>query len=187
MHALRFQKLAPLVNVPRPLSPALEQITGKPFFFLPWAVTSWKQRMQHAPLVAAAVVQANGSLYSRETASFAPAVLCFSIAHGLSEQFARQMAAMLVAVRDGEMADPSGGRIAATLNDHASSFFDALPPQFGLGSFWATTYVDPDRLPNGCLPPDGVLDPVRFIRTERPPGTDGPPGFRAAIIQAGTR
>jgi hypothetical protein len=156
MHAIRFQKLAPLVNVPRPLSPALEQITGKPFFFLPWAVSSWKERMQHAPLVAAAVVQTNGALYSRETASFSPAVLCFSIAHGLSEQAARQLAAMLVAIRDGEMPDPSGGRVRANLSDHASSFFEALP-ELGHGAFWATTYVDPERLPDGCLPADGVL------------------------------
>jgi hypothetical protein len=70
MHATRFQKLAPLVNLPRPLSPALEQITSKPFFFLPWAVSSWKRRMQNAPVVATAIVQANTSLFSRETAGF---------------------------------------------------------------------------------------------------------------------
>lgn len=158
MQPARFEKLTPLAALPRPISPLLEQITSKPFFFLPWAVSSWKQRMQHAPLVAAAVVQANRALYSPDTACFAPAVLCFTLgSRALAEDAARQLAGLLLAIRDGQAVDPSGGSIGARLSDASSSFYEALPPAFGEGAFWATHYVDPDRLPNGCLPSDGVL------------------------------
>jgi hypothetical protein len=161
MHTLRttrFGKLSSLAALPRPLSPVLERITDKPFFFLPWAVSSWKQRMQNAPLVAAAVVQANRALHSPETACFSPAVLCFTLGpRALAEDAVRHLASVLGAIRDGHAIDPSGGRIAARLRDESSSFYEALPPALGAAAFWATHWVDPDRLPNRYLPSDGVL------------------------------
>jgi hypothetical protein len=85
-------------------------------------------------------------------------VICFTLGpYSLDERTARELAQALVAIRDGEMPDPSGGRIAAQLHDQASSFYEELPPALGQYAFWATTYVDPDRLPNGCLPEDAVL------------------------------
>jgi hypothetical protein len=163
---MRFAKLGFLARTPRPISSELEQITGKPFFFLPWAVKSWQKQMQGAPLVEAAIVQANGALYARETACFAPAVVCFWLdQRALDGRSAAALAAHLQAIRDERAPDPSGGRIHARLNDDEGHFYEALPAAIGSGAFWTTTYVDPGRLPGGCLPEDGVLpalaDPAR--------------------------
>jgi hypothetical protein len=62
-----------------------------------------------------------------------------------------------VAIRDGAAPDVSGGRITSNLRDESSSFYEALPIQLGPACFYATVYVDPRRLPNGCLPRNAVL------------------------------
>ena len=40
----------------------------------------------------------------------------------LAEDAVRHLASVLVAIRDGQAIDPSGGRIAARLRDESSSF-----------------------------------------------------------------
>lgn len=150
-----------LVATPRPVTKEIEEVYGKPFFFLRGAVRKWEQEVVHAPVVFASVVQANNVLWDAERSTFAPAVLLYSRDPQRSRdaQWLRELTERVHALKETRTGDPAVDRFGDLLNDEDSNFFEDLPASLtgGAHARMHVTFVDPGDLPGRAIPADGLL------------------------------
>ena len=158
---MKLDRIEHLRATPRELTPELEKILDKPFAILVPMVKRWEEDMKVAPLVTAAVVQANKVLFDAETAEMAPAVLVFSPdpKYATNALWISDLAARLSAMRDNPKSDPTGGQLAQRLLDEDSDFSEALPESVtgGIRAHWLVTYLSPEQLPGGFIPEHRLL------------------------------
>ena len=117
--------------------------------------------MKRAPLVLAAVVQANNALFSAETAEMAPAALVYSTdpQRATDAAWLSDLAQRLRAIRETPALDRTGGKLAARLQAEGEDLFEDLPASVtgGAHARWVVKFLSPSELPGGCLPPDRLL------------------------------
>lgn len=150
-----------LVATPRPLTDELTTIKGKPFGLLRKAVKTWEHEMANAPLVFAAVVQANSALFDPAEATWAPAVLLYTTdpARIRDGEWLRQVADRCAALRERRTGDRREDGLGFLLNEEESTFDIEVPPTLtgGVTAKILTTYLSPGTLPGGAIPAHRIL------------------------------
>lgn len=155
-----------LAATPRPLTEELQKIRGKPFGFLRKAVKKWEHQMTNAPLVFAAVVQANSALFDAKTSTWAPAVLLYTTDPALARDGAwlRQVADRVFALKEQRTGDRREDALGALLNDEDSTIDLDVPPTLtgGVTVKIVSTHIDPDTLPGRAIPEHRLLVGLAF-------------------------
>lgn len=150
-----------LIATPRPLTDELTKIQSRPFGFLRKAVKKWENEMANAPLVFAAVVQANSVLFDPKESTWAPAVLLYTTdpARSRDGEWLRQVADRCAALRERRTGDRREDGLGFLLNEEESNFDIEVPPTLtgGVTVKIFTTFVDPDNLPGRAIPPHRIL------------------------------
>jgi len=121
--------------------------------------------MANSPLVLAGVVQANAVLYDPEQSTWAPAVVAFTTdpRYALDAGYMQQLIQHLRQCRDHHQPDPEANRFGDLLRDENSEFYHhPLPASLtgGVDARASVTYLDPERLPGGVIPPSGLLPAI---------------------------
>lgn len=160
---LNFKRIHELAKTPRDVNePELEEAFPigllTPFF---GGKDKVNEERRTAPVVLAAVVQANECLWDPEEASWSPAVLVFTTdpTQALNPAYISGIAERLAALRDHPSGDPGAKKVSELLNDEHSDFTEPVP-ESAVGAknvFWCVEAINPSVLPNGCLPEDGIL------------------------------
>jgi hypothetical protein len=155
-----------LAATPRPLTEELQKIRGKPFGFLRKAVKKWEHEITNAPLVFAAVVQANSALFDAKTSQWAPAVLLYTTDPALARDGAwlRQVADRAFALKEHRTGDRREDALGALLADEDSTINIEVPPTLtgGVPARIVSTFVDPARLPGRAIPEHRLLVGLAF-------------------------
>jgi hypothetical protein len=155
---MNVEKLSSLAATPRPITPELMKVCGKPFFFLRKACRAWEDYMQHGAVVYAAVVQANGCLYSPEESRWAPAVVVFST-DPLTALDGGWITGMADRIQSSTPRNSAEAEVKAQLADEESTLEGPVPESLtgGVSAFFSTLYVNPNLLPGRCIPEHGLL------------------------------
>lgn len=152
-----YKKIPWLKDAPRKLTPEIEavcqKIKGKPLWFVFWGggKKAWKDTMENMILSYVYVAQANQTLFNKEEAQWAPAVL-------LATADARSNDPKWVKQKAESVLKDSPAELERLISDEESHFDIQVP---GTDFKAMTTYIDPERLPNGFIPKERVLPAVK--------------------------
>jgi hypothetical protein len=140
------------------LERTLNEISAKPAFFVFWGggQKGWVKDMENARLSFVFVVQANKSLFDKAEAEWAPGVFLSTTAPEAADAAWMERMGGEIA---GRLHNNEFPEAAAYLAAEDSTFSLDLPAASTQGvpfKLW-TTYVDPERLPEGFIPESRVL------------------------------
>jgi hypothetical protein len=162
---VNIDRISYWARVPRQLNEDVDSICRRPFKFLRKATRQWEHEMANSPLVLAGVVQANAVLYDPDQSTWAPAVVAFTTdpRYALDGGYVQQLVQRLRECRDHRQTDPEANRFGDLLRDENSEFYrHPIPVSLtgGVDARASVTYLDPERLPGGVIPPSGLLPAI---------------------------
>lgn len=155
-----LDKLKLYASTPRSMdTPFFKAVAGsEPWFFK----NSWKKKYTEAPLVYAAVVQANSDLWMPGNNEYYPAVFVFALdeKHIHDTKWLRQMAEEIYDLQDANSLPDDCRKLIETLRDECSEFCFRIGKSIcGDADAWCATYKFDKQvdLPRKALPSDKIV------------------------------
>jgi len=175
--SINWEKLSWLSKAPREFNEAdaakYNEIYSKPFWFVFWGggKKGWMKDMAEGYLLRTGVIQANEILFDKEEAEVAPAVICWFKDPSLntSNDAIETLLRRISTEQDKENYDPNCGAFMNLLDDEESSFTNVQIPLSltdGKEAYVSTTHLNPENLPNGCIPENRIL-PGFYMHREK--------------------
>ena len=155
-----LNKLAPYLQTPRDMSTSFfKAMAGS----APWLFKDrWKRKYTEAPIVYAAVVQANTALWMPGNNDYYPAVFVFALdqKHIHDTEWLKQIAEEINVLQDADQIPGDCRKLIQTLRDDTSEFcFRIGKSVCGDANAWCATYKFDKQtaLPRKALPSDGIV------------------------------
>ena len=152
--------LAPYLQSPRDMSTSFfKAMAGS----APWLFKDrWKRKYTEAPIVYAAVVQANTALWMPGNNDYYPAVFVFALdqKHIHDTEWLKQIAEEINVLQDADQIPGDCRKLIQTLRDDTSEFcFRIGKSVCGDANAWCATYKFDKQtaLPRKALPSDGIV------------------------------
>lgn len=157
---INLDKLNPYLKTPRDIdTPFFKATAGN----APWLFKDrWKRKYTEAPIVYAAVVQANSALWTPGNNQYYPAVFVFALdqKHTHDIEWLKQIAEEINALQDADQIPEDCRKLIQTLRDDTSEFcFRIGKSVCGDANAWCVTYKfdKQSALPRKALPSDGIV------------------------------
>lgn len=155
-----LDKLKPYLRTPRSMdTPFFKAVAGsEPWFFK----DRWRKKYTGAPLIYAAVVQANTDLWIPGNNDYYPAVFVFALdeKHMHDTAWLSQMAEEVHALQEADHLPDDCRKLIETLRDDTSEFCFRIGKSIcGDADAWCATYKFDNQkvLPRKALPSDGIV------------------------------
>ena len=163
-----LDKLAPYARTPRSMdTPFFKAVAGN----APWLFKDrWKKKYTEAPLIYAAVVQANTDLWMPGNNDYYPAVFVFALdeEHIRNNEWLTELASIIHDLKDAARLPDDCRKLIETLRDDTSGFCFRIGRSIcGEADAWCATYKfdKQTKLPRKALPSDGI---VPFLLKSKP-------------------
>lgn len=155
-----LDKLNPYTRTPRSMdTPFFKAVAGN----APWLFKDrWKKKYTEAPLIYAAVVQANTALWMPGNNEYYPAVFVFALddKHIRNSEWLKNIAEEIHALKNAVSLPDDCRKLIETLRDDSSGFCFRIGRSIcGDANAWCATYTfdKQTELPRKALPSDGIL------------------------------
>lgn len=155
-----LEKLDPYASVPRSMdTPFFKAVAGN----APWLFKDrWKKKYTEAPLVYAAVVQANSDLWMPGNNDYYPAVFVFALdeKHIRNSEWLVDLAGKIYDLQDADSLPGDCRKLIKTLRDDTSEFCFRIGRSIcGDADAWCATYKFDKQtdLPRKALPSDRIV------------------------------
>lgn len=155
-----LDKLNPYAHTPRSMdTPFFKAVAGN----APWLFKDrWKRKYTEAPLIYAAVVQANTDLWMPGDNDYYPAVFVFALdeKHIRNKEWLREQASIIHDLKDADRLPDDCRKLIETLRDDTSEFCFRIGRSIcGEADAWCATYKFDKQtaLPRKALPSDGIV------------------------------